>query len=443
MNRGITIIEAVAMMGAEIASICGGNQACGKCKVIIKTEEGSTSPLTPRERQLLTEEEIQRGLRLACAARVLGDVTVVVPEESRRGRQRLQTEGIETPVEVDPFVKKITLRFPEPTISAQEPDEDLFFDAMWKLHGYSGLELRPSAARNLSEAIREGGGIVTVYLFDGREVIEIEAGSTSERVCGFAMDVGTSKLACYLVDLSDGATLGVGSMMNPQIQFGEDVISRITQALEKKEGLKELHECVVLGINQMIREVCAEAGVSQREVYEMTMVGNTAMHHLFLDVTPRSLAFAPYTPAFSDPVDVEAGELGIDINPAGNVHALPVIAGFVGSDCVADVLATGVDRSEDTSFLIDVGTNTEIVVAREGELAACSCASGPAFEGAHIGHGMRAASGAVERVWIEEGTMEVRYLTIDDVAPRGICGSGIVDLLAEMLRVGAVDSTGR
>ncbi len=441
--RGKTVMEAALMMGVEIASICGGNQACGKCKVILKTVRGSTPPITVRERQHLSEDDIGMGLRLACAAKVLGDTTVIVPVGSRRGEQRLQTEGIETQVEVDPFVEKITLRLREPSISTHESDEDILIETLMRERGCGELEFGLEAARCLSLAAREGKRIVTVSLFDGREIIGVEAGSTSDRLFGLAVDIGTTKLACYLVDLNDGATMSVSSMMNPQIPFGEDVISRINYTINKPEGLRELHEIVVHGTNRMIQDACSRAGVSQEEVYEMTVAGNTVMHHLFLNIPPRSLAFSPYTPAFSDPKDIEPPELGIGINPNGNVHALPIIAGFVGSDCVAGILATGIHQSENTNFLIDVGTNTEIVVATDMELAACSCASGPAFEGAHIRHGMRAASGAIERVWIDKGSLGVKFLTIDDETPRGICGSGIVDLLAEMLKGGIIDSTGR
>lgn len=280
-------------------------------------------------------------------------------------------------------------------------------------------------------------------MFDEREIIDVEAGSTSDRKFGLAVDVGTTKIAGYLIDLNEGTTLSVGSIMNPQIPFGEDIITRINYTLTKPEGLRELHESIISGINQMIRDVCLRADVSREEVYEMTVAGNTAMHHLFLNIAPKYLASSPYTPTISGPMDVEACKLGIDINPGGNVHALPIIAGFVGSDCVADILATGIDQSEDTCFLIDVGTNTEIVAAKGTELAACSCASGPAFEGAHIKHGMRAASGAIERAWIDEDSLDVKYLTIENMEPKGICGSGMVDLLAEMLKAGIIDSTGR
>jgi len=193
----------------------------------------------------------------------------------------------------------------------------------------------------------------------------------------------------------------------------------------------------------MIDDACLKAGASRRDIYEMTVAGNSVMNHLFLDILPTYLASSPYTPAISSPMDLNANELGININPTGMVHTMPLIAGFIGSDCVAAILATGIHTSQGNALLIDVGTNTEIVVAKGQEMAACSCASGPAFEGAHIKHGMRASSGAIERAWINDDTTTAEYLTIDDDKPRGICGSGLIDLMAELLKAGVIDPTGR
>jgi uncharacterized 2Fe-2S/4Fe-4S cluster protein (DUF4445 family) len=411
------------------------------CVVRVVAEEGAVSPVTEEERTLINNGMLSEDHRLACSTAVLGDVTVEVPPESRRGRQRLQTEGLETHVPLDSAVVKLTIRVKAASISDPRSDEERTLQALAD-EGHSGLRLSLGAARRLPSALREGGWTITATVIGGR-VIDVEPDETRERMYGVAIDLGTTKLASYLLDLNDGGLLAAESMMNPQIPFGDDIISRITHIIEERDGLEELREAIVDGVNDMLGRLCERSEVRAEEVYEAAVVGNTAMHHIFLGIPPEALARSPYAPAVSRPLDVGTGAVGIRMNPGGNVHALPVIAGFVGSDCIAGILATGVHRSREVSFLIDVGTNTEIVVGNEEGLAACSCASGPAFEGAHIAHGMRAASGAIERLRIDGATLEAEYQTIDDAEPLGICGSGIVDALAEMLRTGVVDSAGR
>jgi uncharacterized 2Fe-2S/4Fe-4S cluster protein (DUF4445 family) len=247
-------------------------------------------------------------------------------------------------------------------------------------------------------------------------------------------------MAGYLIDLNTGKLISAGSLMNPQIPYGEDVVARITHAKGAKE-LKELHIAVVEGINQILRELCEKAGIQPNEVYETTIVGNTAMHHLFLNICPKFVARAPYVPAVQGSLDVKPFDLDVKTHPKGNVHILPIIAGFVGADTVAGILATEMHKSEELCFLIDVGTNTEIVLGNKYGLTACSCASGPAFEGAFIKHGMRASAGAIEKVCID--SEKVDYSTIGNAKARGICGSAIVDIPAEMLKAGVMDSTGR
>ena len=441
--KGTTVMEAAQGMGVEISTICGGKKACGKCRVLTNPSDGSISPITEEEKKILSQEELRKGVRLACAARILDDTTIIVPKSSRRGRQRLQTDGIDTPVDLDPMIKKITLKLTKPTINSQKSDEATLMSVLNKHHGIKNSTLTLEAARKLPTAVREGKWTVTVTIHDRSHIIDIEADATTHNAKGLAMDVGTTKMACYLLDLHEGRLLSVASMMNPQISYGEDVLTRVMHAINDPKGQRELHECIIEGINQMIDDACSKAGASRSDIYEMTAAGNSVMHHLFLDIPPIYLAASPYTPAISGPMDVNANELSININPTGRVHMMPLISGFIGSDCVAAILATEIYKSQDNALLIDVGTNTEIVVAKEKEMAACSCASGPAFEGAHIKYGMRASSGAIERVWIDDDTTKAEYLTIDDDKPRGICGSGLIDLMAELLKAGVIDPTGR
>jgi uncharacterized 2Fe-2S/4Fe-4S cluster protein (DUF4445 family) len=257
---------------------------------------------------------------------------------------------------------------------------------------------------------------------------------------GLAVDVGTTKLAGYLIDLESGATLAAAGTMNPQIAYGEDVMSRIAYAMGGEDRARELQHVISGGLNDLTRELCVQAGRQSTDIVEAVLVGNTCMHHLVLGLPVAQLGLAPYVPALAEPYDLKAHELGLALAPGAYAHLLPNIAGFVGADHVAMILATGIHETHAITVGLDIGTNTEIVLAANGRLLSCSCASGPAFEGAHIRDGMRAAPGAVERVCIEGDRVE--YQTIDDAPPVGICGSGILDSVAELRRAGVLSSSG-
>jgi uncharacterized 2Fe-2S/4Fe-4S cluster protein (DUF4445 family) len=245
------------------------------------------------------------------------------------------------------------------------------------------------------------------------------------------------------LDLSNGKIVATASTTNPQIPYGEDVISRIRFATENPENLVKLQQTVIEGVNQLIKETCKDSGVSPDDVYEMTVSGNTAMHHIFLGIPPDNVALMPYPAALQSSMNVKAKELSLNMNRGAYVHVLSTIAGFVGGDAVADILATGIHEADELSMLVDIGTNTEIVLGNKDRLVACSCASGPAFEGAHIKHGMRASTGAIEQVWINPDTFDVGYKTVDNGQPRGLCGSAIVDVVAELFKTKMIDKSGR
>jgi uncharacterized 2Fe-2S/4Fe-4S cluster protein (DUF4445 family) len=310
----------------------------------------------------------------------------------------------------------------------------------------SKIGLKPridyEALRKVPFIIRRGDWTATVTLWRDQEIVSVEQGATRD-LYGFAVDVGTTKLAAYLVDLNYGKIVATASTVNPQIAYGEDVISRIQFIMEDEKNLARLHEAVVEGINQLINEACQNAGVTPEEIYDMTLAGNTAMHHIFLGIPPTYVALTPYPAALQSATDVKARDLAVKINQGAYVHALPTIAGFVGGDAVADILATEIYEAKELSMLIDIGTNTEIVLGNKARLTACSCASGPALEGAHIKFGMRASTGAIEHVWVKPETYDVGYKTIDDGKPRGLCGSAIVDVTAELLKAGLINHRGR
>lgn len=391
-HQRTTVLQAARELSVDINAVCGGAGSCGKCIVkIVQGTENLGDPTTD-EVELLGGESLCEGFRLACRSEIFGDAVVLVPKESRTGTQRLQTEGLDTPVRLEPLVRKQTIG-----------------DVTRILYGDEVLETRPS---------------------------------NDVPILGFAVDVGSTKLAGYLIDLSTGGVLSVGTAMNPQIPFGDDIISRLSYALKGRGSRKTLHGSLVEGIKRLLSDACGKADADPEDVYGLVFVGNTAMQHFLLDLDPTPLAYSPFKPASLGHRDLESASLGLG-NPKGRAHFLPLIAGFVGADCVAAILATGVHRSDELCFLIDIGTNTEIVVGNRDRMVACSCASGPAFEGAHVRHGMRAASGAIEGVWIDQGSLEPSIKTIDDAEALGICGSGLIDALSEMLKSGVIDTSGR
>ncbi len=332
---------------------------------------------------------------------------------------------------------------PKPTLSDVRPDFERLLDSLKKEHGYKELEVDYELLKELPDILRNANWDLTVTIWNDHVIIAAEAGDTSNKLLGSAIDVGTSKIVGYVVDLMTGQTVGVGFIENPQVMHGEDVISRITFAIDSNGKLRMLQKLAVEGINDVLHEACTQANADPNNIYEVTIAGNTAMHHFLLGIQPKHLAFSPYTPAVRKSTEVKAEKLGIKINRNGNVHVLPVIAGFVGADAVGDVLSSGIHESTELSLLLDIGTNTEAFVGNADDILSCSCASGPAFEGAHIKHGMKAVTGAIEKVRIIPDTYEVEYETIDNVKPVGLCGSAMVDIVAEMLKSGIIDSHGR
>jgi uncharacterized 2Fe-2S/4Fe-4S cluster protein (DUF4445 family) len=441
---GASLLDHARDIDVSIESICGGSGKCGKCRVIVAEGADMLSPVNESERDALTSEEQEMGVRLACQAFVVteGDVTIDVPELSRRGHHRLLATGIEPEIERFPAVGKVLLRIPPATLNDIRADDDRLLDVLQSEASITA-NISQGVHQLLPKAVRESSWEATVTLFRGRELIRIEPGDTTESLLGVAVDIGTTKIVAYLVDLNSGEIMATESQPNPQIPFGEDVMSRITFAARHDDGLKRLNEAVVGSVNGLIAAICARAGKDPADVLEVVVVGNTAMHHIFFGITPQHLAQAPYAPAVRSAISVDPGHLGIDIYPFGKVSSLPNIAGFVGADAVAVLMSSGLYDDDEVGMMIDIGTNTEIIAGSRARLIGCSCASGPAFEGAHIKHGMRAATGAIERVWIDPATMDVHLRTIDDAPARGICGSGIVDAVSEMFRSEVISSSGR
>jgi len=391
----------------------------------------------------LSKDELAGGYRLACCAILKheGSAIVDVPPESRLQLQQLLVAGIEVAVPRDVTVKKFFIQLTQPSLQNAKSDFEVLQDALAN-HGLRSKKADLGALTSLPLAIRSGRWAITVSMRDD-EIICVEPGDTTRRIFGLAVDVGTTKIAAYLLDLNDGKLVGTASAQNPQIPYGEDIITRISFASKEEGNLKQLQGVVIASVNQLLLEACERASVNPSEVFDVVLVGNTVMNHLFLGISPRFLGASPYPPVVGrTPMSVRAKDVGLRTNSSANVYVPPNIAGFVGADAVADIIATEIDRSKFLSLLIDVGTNTEIVLGNEEGLMACSCASGPALEGGHIEFGMRAEPGAIENVYIDPDTFEPWLKTVADMPPRGICGSGIVDAVAAMLKTGIISRDG-
>jgi uncharacterized 2Fe-2S/4Fe-4S cluster protein (DUF4445 family) len=438
---GSTILQVAKQAGISIRSECGGKGVCGKCKVVVKRSE-ALSELTEVERRYLSEAEIEYGYRLACQARILGNITVLIPPESRLSFRKIQFAGIEVLVKPNPTVRKIHVILPQPTLSDAKPDYERLIDTLSNTIRIDDLNISYPILKTLSDKLRNSDFNITVTVWNNRQIISIEQGDTSNELFGLALDIGTSKMVGYLVNLSNGETLDIESVENPQLIYGEDVMTRITFAMAEPKNLEIMQKLIVTGVNEVLDRIYARTKIDLSKVYEVVVVGNTVMLHFLLGLQPKYVALSPFVPTVKRRMHFEARELGLNVNPSSIVTLLPVIGGFVGADAVADVLATRIHESDKPSLLVDIGTNTEVIVGDSKRLFSCSCASGPAFEGMHIKHGMKAVAGAIEKVSITPD-LNIEYKTIGDTKPVGLCGSAMIDIVAEMFKHKIIDSQGR
>lgn len=429
--------------GVFIRSDCNGDGTCGKCRVVVAEHAESLGELTYAERDLLSEREVKQGYRLACQVHVKGDLVVMVPEESGLRIRQVQSTGLEKKMPLNPNVKKIHVNVSEPTISDALPDAERLIRALGEDGKVSDFRLDPDLLPGLPRILRECRWDVTAVLPSPGQVCALEPGDTASRLYGYAVDIGTSKLVGVLINLLTGETASTLFVENPQLTLGEDIMSRMSYAIRSHDNSLQLRTTVLSAINQLLEKSCNDAGITPTQVYELVIVGNTAMHHFLLGIESRYLALSPYVPAAKAALDLRAKDVGINAHPHANVHLLPLIAGYVGADAVADVLASGMRESNELSLLLDIGTNTELFVGNRNNIVACSCASGPAFEGAHIRQGMKAVHGAIERVRIEPETLDVEYGTVGAEKPVGICGSGVLDAVAGLFGHHVIDSRGR
>lgn len=431
---GKSILECAHELGVDLVSICGGQGTCNRCKIQLIT--GSVSDPTTRDRKVFSPAELEQGYRLACQTYPHSDCKLRVPPESLTATQRTQIEGQEVTVSLAPMVSGYHLVLDAPTLSDLLADDQRVLNSIKQQHNVEASSIDLPVLRTLSQELRRSNWEVQISV-RGSEVIAV--GPWPSRQLGLAVDLGTTKIAGYLVDLEDGNTLASRGVMNPQIAYGENVVARILQT-GSPAGAAKMQDLVVGALNQLAGELCAEVGAQPGGLVEAVVVGNTAMHHLFLGLPAAQLGLAPYLPAVRDALDLKARDVGLHMAPGAYVHLLPNVAGFVGADHVAMLLATDVAQAEGIVLALDIGTNTEVCLKNRGQMMSVSCASGPAFEGAHIKHGMRASDGAIERVRLYDGQIE--YQTIAGAPPVGICGSGIIDAMAQLYLGGVINRMG-
>jgi uncharacterized 2Fe-2S/4Fe-4S cluster protein (DUF4445 family) len=438
--EGSTLLDCARQLGVDLVNLCGGNGSCGRC--VVQILKGHVSEPSPGEAKFLSPDQLAAGYRLACRAAPLGDCRVRVPPESLTAPQRTQVEGEEIPVVPEPVVQTYLVTLPPPSLDDLRADAQRLVDTLAEQHGLtvSGIDL--ATLREISPCVRRQGWQARVVVRENEAVALLPP---TARPLGLAVDLGTTKIAAYLVDMETGWTLASEGIMNPQIAYGEDVIARMAFVQGSPSQAALLQELVATALNETAAGMCVRAGTepvsSTAAIVDAVVVGNTAMHHLLVGLPVEQLARAPYVPAVTSALDVKAHDLGLRFAPGATVHLLPNVAGYVGADHVAMLLATGVAQAQGVVLAIDIGTNTEVCLANKGTMTSLSCASGPAFEGAHIKHGMRAADGAIEHLRLVDGRVE--YQTIGDVPPVGLCGSGILDALAQLFQAGVVDTRGR
>ncbi len=429
-----TIMDGTLLSGLDLVTSCNGLGACASCK--IQLSSGVLSPITAAEQIKLSDQEINEGVRLACQAKPLSDLRIYIPSSSLIHGQQLQIDGVQNSFDFDPIVKACDILIPKfgphDTLSDWERIQNICLEKGIKLEKLSFTTLQ-----RMSNTLRDNQWEVRV-IYKNDKVIHLLPANTP--YYGIAFDIGSTKIASYWVDLQNGSILLQAGFMNPQISLGEDVVNRIAYANQSQFHQNQLQNKLIQSINEHIQETCKKLNIKNEQIVDMVVVGNSVIHHLFCGISVRSLGEAPYTPVIKEALDVSALDLKLDISSGAEVFLPPLIAGYVGADHTAALIATRFRNINETACLIDVGTNTEISLIHNQKIFSCSCASGPAFEGAHIHDGMRAAPGAIDQVKIINN--EIHISTIMQKKPVGICGSGILSAIAEMSRNQIIDHRG-
>ncbi|HSF95918.1 MAG TPA: ASKHA domain-containing protein [Thermohalobaculum sp.] len=469
---GTPILTAARQLGVDLDSVCGGRGICSKCQITpsygefpkhgVTVHADALSEWNKVEERYKSKRGLIEGRRLGCQAQVQGDIVIDVPPESQVHKQVVRKRAEARKIHMEPATKLYYVEIAEPDMHNPKGDLERLVDALeaqWSLKGAIG-DLR--TMQGLQKALRDGKWQVTVAIHDGRDgaaprILHVWPGYHEGSIYGVAFDVGSTTVACHLCDLVSGEVKASSGLMNPQIRFGEDLMSRVSYSMMNPGGAAEMTRAVREAVNTLIGQVASEAGIDRTEIFEGVFVGNPVMHHLLLGIDPVELGWAPFALATSDAMTIWASEIDARMHPNGRVYILPCIAGHVGADCAAVVLSESPHEQDEMMLVVDVGTNAEIVLGNRQKLLACSSPTGPAFEGAQISSGQRAAPGAIERVRIDPVTKEPRFRVIGSelwsdepgfeaevgaAGVTGICGSGIIEALAEMRIAGIIDEDG-
>ena len=489
---GTNLLDAARAMGVEIEAICAGRQTCGKCQVVVAegafakhamvSSPDHLSPPDAREESYWQDHPHVPGHRLACACEVRGDVMIFVPEESQARKQVVRKAARERAIHVDPAVRLYYVEVEPPTLEHQLGDWDRLALELKERFGLEDVRIDPVLLGDLQPILRQGNWKATLTVWQDRETVRVVPGYSDE-IYGLAVDIGTTTVAMHLCDLRTGAIVATVSQMNPQVAYGEDLMSRVSFADNHANGLTMMHDAIIGALNKLALEAANGAGTTPSAITDIVLVGNSVMHHILLNIPPRQLGQSPFGPAISDAVDIKARELGLKLAPGAQAHVLPLEAGHVGADNVGVILADEPYRApaDETWLIVDVGTNGELLLGNSRQLYSASSPTGPAFEGAQIRHGMRAAPGAIERIRVDPETLEVNFKVIGreawsqdwdkngagvpeggeetsaerrrrkraallgeaPVLAAGICGSGIIEAVAELFMAGVLTPDGR
>ena len=472
VKKGTTILEAAQKFSVDLNSICGARGRCSKCqveltfgefnKLNVRSKETSVSERNETELIYRTKFHLSEERRLGCQTKILGDLVVDVPEDSQIHKQIIKKETNLRDFSLNTSVKAFYVQVSEPQLDSLESDFERLKISLKDDWNIQGVTCSVRVLKDLQEKLRRGNWGITVLLYYKEntvpEIVDIHSGYSEIPAFGVAIDLGSTSIAATLCDLNSGKIVGSMGIMNPQIRYGEDVMSRVSYCMMEEKGLATLNNSVIQGINELTRKIVEKHGIKLDSVFEIVFVANPIMHHLLLGIDPKELGQAPFPLAFSDGLTIKSKDIGIILNPESYVYTVPCIGGHVGADAASVLIAEQPQKLKDTTtLLIDIGTNAEILLAKGEEIFACSCPTGPALEGAQISAGQRAAPGAIERVRIDPITKEPRFKVIgceqwsneegfsenvSGVGVTGICGSGIIEAVAEMRLAGLLDANG-
>jgi uncharacterized 2Fe-2S/4Fe-4S cluster protein (DUF4445 family) len=464
--RGTLLLQAARTLGVDVDSVCGGRALCGRCQVLVmegdfskhgvNSRAANLSAVNAAEQGFSQRRPLAAGRRLSCSTTIQGDLVVDVPPESQVHRQVVRKVVDARPITLDPVVHLHYVEVREPDMHDPAGDLQRLLEALHKEWEFGALRCDLQVLQVLQAALRKGEWKVTVAVHAGSQIIGVWPGF-HEHIYGLAVDVGSTTIAAHLCNLESGEVAASSGTMNPQIRFGEDLMSRVSYSMMHPGGAQQMSDAVRGALNTLAAEVAREAQVSMSDILEMTVVGNPIMHHLLLGIDPVELGGAPFALATDSPLGLRATEIGLTLHPGARVYTLPCIAGHVGADAAGMILAERPDARDELTLLVDVGTNAEIVLGNRQRLLACSSPTGPAFEGAQISCGQRAAPGAIERVRIDPATLDAKFKVIGSdlwsdepgftaavvsTGVTGICGSGIIEVIAEMYLAGIISQDG-